>query len=403
MAFTIVELRENKEWLADEEFYVYVGALPDRRRENARVTDEIRWFLNTQDTTELMVCYDNKLHIEPGVPPAAAQSWCGNPRVNRRPCPLIYPDMTLPQLRHFVRKFESLHPKINEHIRKHFYHNPWSNSLGYLAMFTSDNLNTELKNQVKTHEFEDKEEKKDVCPILFKKIIYKTDYSAPSVSTVNLIQNQYPITNAWTDQLNAKANKLSLSNLPKRTYGRVKYEYNPEDPHGLTFNNDALMSERMAEAVKQIVKEVEFAFEDLIRLMDNFVPMISIRREGKKSIQGLGPEKGPKHLSINVHEKSGKGKTLEDSSEDTAKADMGSKINSSANGMLVLDKMPIDIAEEECAMRLMYPELYPIETIPTETDLLGNKHNSKKIPNRILYAYIFRFLDDNIEGKYMQY
>jgi hypothetical protein len=50
----------------------------------------------------------------------------------------------------------------------------------------------------------------------------------------------------------------------------------------------------------------------------------------------------------------------------------------------------------------MHPEKHEIEGIKTETDLLGNKQNTKKISNRILYAYIFRFIDDNIEGKYMQ-
>jgi len=47
MAFTVASTYDG-EYLQDEEFYVYVSSDPNITRQEARVIDEIRWFLQTQ-------------------------------------------------------------------------------------------------------------------------------------------------------------------------------------------------------------------------------------------------------------------------------------------------------------------------------------------------------------------
>lgn len=322
MAFTL-RSPQNSEYLQDEQFYVYVSSNPNITREDARVIDEIRWFLQSQDAINLIACFDDKLHKEEG-DPKANETYCGNARVNKRPCKLIYPNMSASQLRYFVRKIENIHPEIKQLVSTHEMHLPISPSVATLAMFSSDASSTDLINLTKTHNFTSKDG--------FVDLVYDTNANIPAVASLSILQQQYPQVNEWVDKLNASANDLYVQSLPDKTYGKVKTEYNSGEAHGLLLGNDTLKASRVSGAVNSILENAYNRYKDRYRLMDHLVPLVSRYEPGKAT--------------------------------------------------------------------LFYK--FDIEGIQTEMDPNGTKKNSNNVPNKILYAYIERFNDDNVNGKYIQ-
>jgi hypothetical protein len=324
MAFTLSI--GNEEYLQGEDFYVYVSPIPGITREEARLIDDIRWMLQTPDPTKLIACLDEKIHTVPG-DPKANETFCDDPRVNKRASKITYKDMSPAQLRFFIKKMQSIHPEITslifKEIEKHAMHAPVSTSVATLAMFASDNSCTELSNQIKYHKFEDKEE--------FKKVLYSTEFNVPAPVSTKLRQQQFPEINEWTEQLNAITNAMFIASLPSRSYGKVK-KYDASEAHGLLLNNDAAKPDRIKKAVEQILKQVTSKFGDRVKLLDHLVPLIS--------------------------------------KNDPAKIPLFFK--------------------------------FKIEGVETITDPGGSKLPSSKISNKVLYAYVERFIDDNAGGKYIQ-
>ena len=324
MAFTLA--LENKEYVQGDDFVAYVGAVPGLGREEARLVEDIRWYMQTQGAVALLACLDEKIHNEEG-DPKANKAYCDNDRANKRSSKLKYKDMTAAQLRFFVKKFESIHPEVTKLIfkdlKKHPMHSPVSSSIGTLAMYGSDNSSTELGNQVKAHDFQDKGD--------FKKVVCMADYKIPSPVSLGLRQQQFPETNDWTEKLNAVSNAVFISALPSRTYGKVM-AYDATALHGLPLNNDAGQPDRAQKAVTDILKGLKDKFGDQVKLMDHLLPLLS--------------------------------------NDDPSKIAMFFK--------------------------------FKVEGIDTITDPLGSKLGSTQISNKILYAYVERFVDDNIGGKYIQ-
>jgi len=317
---------DNKEYVQGQDFYVFVSAIPGLTREEARLLDDIRWYLQSPNAIELMACLDEKVHTEAG-DPKANKSYCDNDRVNKRSSKMIYKDMSAAQLRFFVKKFQSIHPEVTKLIfkdlKKHAMHAPVSSSVATMAMFSSDNSCTELSNQLKVHKFEDKED--------FKKVVYVADYKVPSPVPLGLRQQQFPEINEWVERLNAVTNAVFISALTSRAYGKVM-AYDASTAHGLPLGNDAGHPERAQKAVTDILKGLKDKFGDRVKLMDHLVPLLP--------------------------------------SNDPSKIPMFFK--------------------------------FKIEGAETITDPCGSKLGSNQIPNKILYAYVERFVDDNIGGKYIQ-
>lgn len=324
MAFTLA--LENKEYLQGDDFVATMSAVPGLGREEARLVDDIRWYMQTQGSVALLACLDEKIHTEEG-DPRANKAYCDNDRVNKRSSKLTYKSMTAAQLRYFVKKFESIHPEITKLIfkdlKKHPMHSPVSSSVGTIAMYGSDNSSTELSNQFKAHEFQDKGD--------FKKVVCMADYKIPSPVSLGLRQQQFPETNDWTEKLNAVSNAVFISALPNRTYGKVM-AYNPSASHGLPLNNDGGHPERAQKAVTDILKGLKDTFGDQVKLMDHLLPLL--------------PD------------------------NDASKIAMFFK--------------------------------FKIEGVESITDPHGSKLGNSQISNKILYAYVERFVDDNIGGKYIQ-
>ena len=322
MAFTVASTYDG-EYLQDEEFYVYVSSDPNITRQEARVIDEIRWFLQTQNSIDLIACYDKKLHTAEGNPDAN-ERYCENVRANTRPCKLIYPKMSAAQLRYFVRKIENIHPEIASLVSVNEMHQPISPSVATIAMFSSDASSTELQNQSKTHTFTTREQ--------FNGLVYGTDPTIPAVMPLNVIQQQLPQVNEWVDKLNASVNALFIETLPEKTYGKVKSSYNPGDAHGLVLNNDALKATRVSAAISSILSNTKKRYKNRFKMMDHLTPLVSRMDQSK--------------------------------------------------------------------VTLLYK--FDIEGILTEVDPNGSKKGSNLVSNKILYAYLERFNDDNVSGKYIQ-
>ena len=252
MAFTLTI--DKKDYLQNEDLYVYVSAVPGLTREDARLIDDIRWMLQTPNPIKLMSCLDEKLHKEAG-DPKANEPFCNNDRVNKRSSKLTYKDMNASQLRFFVKKMQSLHPEITKLIfkdlEKHSMHGPVSSSIATIGLFSSDNSCTELSNQIKYHNFTDKGD--------FKKILYGSDFSIPAPLSNTLRQQTYPEVNEWVEKLNANTNAVFISALPNRTYGKIK-AYDKNSSHGLPLNNDAAKPDRVKQAISQIEQDMNKQF-----------------------------------------------------------------------------------------------------------------------------------------------